>query len=191
MFELNDDHIEFILADIKSRGITLENVQMNLLDHVCILMEQNLSAEEDFDSFYEQTIRRFYRNELKEIEEEAVFLASHRRPYWILGRNQFFLMLFAVIIGPFIYYDLHWLLHSDQQLRWHIPLWVWGPSLVYSVFPLLVVLVLYLTPNRLDPLIPWKSKILLGLGPWIEILPPSTSGSKGNPQNPPQSLTVC
>ena len=46
--------------------------------------------------------------------------------------------------------------------------------LVFSLFPLLITLVLFFTPDRFDPLIPWRSKILLG-GERLD--PHSTGGS--------------
>jgi len=42
---------------------------------------------------------------------------------------------------------------------------VWGDTIVYSLFPLLVCLVLLLTPKRFDPLVPRGSKILIN-GRW-------------------------
>ena len=38
---------------------------------------------------------------------------------------------------------------------------LWGQSLVFAIFPVLVLLILYLTPDSLDPVIPQKCKILL------------------------------
>jgi hypothetical protein len=51
-----------------------------------------------------------------------------------------------------------------------IPFEIWGSTLVFALFPLLVLLVLFLTPEKLDPLIPRKSKILLGINPFIKII---------------------
>jgi len=45
------------------------------------------------------------------------------------------------------------------------PIAVWGDTIVYSLFPVLVWLVLLLTPERFSPLIPRGSKILVG-GKW-------------------------
>ena len=43
-----------------------------------------------------------------------------------------------------------------------IPLEVWGGSMVFSLFPLLIWTVLALTPDRFDPLLPKGAKVLLG-----------------------------
>ena len=170
MYSLNEQQIDFILGDIKARGIRLESLQYDLLDHICVIVEQTLEKEEDFDQCYLQTIRAFYRNELCEIEEETVFLLECRNRV-SLSRNQFFGLLFTIFIGPFVSYDLAWLVTSGPTGGWKIPLQIWAPTLVYSQFPLLILLVLFLTPDRLDPLIPSKSRVLLGVRPFIKVIP--------------------
>lgn len=45
------------------------------------------------------------------------------------------------------------------------PMAVWGDTIVYTLFPLLVWLVLLLTPERFDPLVPHGAKIRIS-GKW-------------------------
>ncbi|HTQ27444.1 MAG TPA: DUF3592 domain-containing protein [Puia sp.] len=56
---------------------------------------------------------------------------------------------------------------------------IWMRPLSYALLPLLILLVLYLTPDRLDPLIPRKSKIVLGKRPFVRILPAGSNGITG------------
>jgi hypothetical protein len=49
---------------------------------------------------------------------------------------------------------------------------IWGDTIIFSLLPLLTLLVLFLTPDRLDPLIPRKSKILIGNRPFLKIIAP-------------------
>jgi hypothetical protein len=170
MYSLNEQQIDFILGDINARGIRLESLQYDLLDHICVIIEQQLEKEEDFDQCYEATISTFYRQKLREIEEETIFLLACRNRL-TLSRNQFFVLLFTIFIGPFVSYNLAWLVTSGPAAGWKIPLDVWAPTVVYSLFPLLILLVLLLTPKRLDPLIPAKSKVLLGIRPFIKVIP--------------------
>jgi len=170
MYSLSEQQLDFILSDINARGVRLESLQYDLLDHICVIIEQKLEKEEDFDQCYEATISAFYRQELREIEEETIFLLA-RRNRLTLSRNQFFLLLFTIFIGPFVSYDLAWLVTSGPTAGWNIPLHIWAPTVVYSLFPLLILLVLLLTPERLDPLIPVKSTVLLGIRPFIKIIP--------------------
>lgn len=170
MYSLNEQQIDFILGDINARGVRLESLQYDLLDHICIIIEQELEKEEDFEQCYSQTIKTFYKRELCEIEKETIFLLDCRNRL-ILSRSQFFVLLFTIFIGPFIGYDVAWLVTSGPAAGWEIPLHIWGPPMVYSLFPLLVLLVLLLTPERLDPLVPAKSKVLLGIRPFIQVIP--------------------
>jgi hypothetical protein len=170
MYCLSDDQIDFISSDIHRRGIRLSGLQENLLDHICILLEQKLEKEEEFEPVYSRVIQFFYKNDLKEIEEETLFLLQYGQ-HWVLSRRFFFVLLFTIFIGPFAAFDIAWLINAYPQSGWHLPIHVWGGTLVYSLFPLLILLVLLFTPERLDPLIPRKSKILLGLRPFIKIVP--------------------
>lgn len=45
------------------------------------------------------------------------------------------------------------------------PVSLWGDTIVYLFFPVLVWLVIVLTPSRFDPLVPRRSKVLVRLRP--------------------------
>jgi len=60
---------------------------------------------------------------------------------------------------------------DPSDARINIPVSIWGDSWVDSLFPELFVLVLFLTPNRFDPLIPWGAKVRIGITPFIRIIP--------------------
>ena len=148
----------------------------------------------------------------------------------ILSRNQFFLLLFIIVIAPFLANKIIWLATSTQTIgrMWYtghgnfgsvlgissysvirfkagndslyfnnnvdldlkrgkiVPvryqksnpsdatvdnfLSMWAETLVYAVFPVLILLVIFFMPERFDPIIPKKSKIVLGKKPFIQIL---------------------
>lgn len=169
MYCLSDTEIDFIANDIRERGIHLAGLHENLLDHICIIIEEKLERPEEFQTVYAAVIKTFYNNELKELEEQALLLAQCNH-FWVLSRGLFFTILFGIFIGPFIAYDLLWLINSYAEYGWYLPREVWGASFVYSLFPLMILLVLLLTPERLDPLIPRRSKIVLGMRPFIKIV---------------------
>lgn len=81
MYTLSDQQITFILDDIRRNGIGLEDLQYNLLDHICCIIEQNLEENGDFEDFYRKTVRTFYRNGLHEIEEETNNLLQFKHYY--------------------------------------------------------------------------------------------------------------
>ncbi len=74
MYQITEKNIDFILEDLYNRGIRTESLRLNLLDHVCILIEENLEEGGDFQQFYATTIKTFYQNELCELEIETNYL---------------------------------------------------------------------------------------------------------------------
>ena len=170
MYYLSDLEVDFILKDIIARGIITEDIQHNLLDHICIIIEENLEQDGDFKEFYFSTIKTFYRHELSEIEAEARILSTYKK-HVVFNRKQFFFLLFLIFIGPFIAYNILWIDLNWQSTRWNIPIEIWGNSLAYALWPSLIFLVIFLTPEKFDPLIPKKSTILLGIKPFIQIIP--------------------
>ncbi len=170
MYCLSDQEVDFILKDIVARGIITEDLQYNLLDHICIIIEQNLGQEEDCKEFYFSVIKTFYTHELSEIEEETRILSTYKN-HLVLNRMQFFFLLFSIFIGPFIAYNILWIDMNWQSTRWYIPIEIWGNTLAYALWPFLIFLVIFLTPEKYEPLIPKKSTILLGMKPFIKIIP--------------------
>jgi hypothetical protein len=92
MYPLTDKQIDFILDDIRRRGVEMEDLQYNLLDHICCIIEQNLESDGNFEDFYNKTVPKFFKHELWEIEEEAILLLTYKNYYtmkkaMILGGN--------------------------------------------------------------------------------------------------------
>ncbi|MBI2272139.1 MAG: hypothetical protein HYU69_17500 [Bacteroidetes bacterium] len=81
MYTLSDTQIKFILDDIRARGIEMDDLQQNLLDHVCCIIEHELEENGDFERFYFSTIQTFYKKELKEIETETKNLLTFKNYY--------------------------------------------------------------------------------------------------------------
>src|ERR1700741_2954698 len=81
MYQISEQQIDFILNDICEGGVEMESLQQNLLDHICCIIENNLEANGDFESFYQKTIKTFYKDELWEIEEETLQLLTFKHYY--------------------------------------------------------------------------------------------------------------
>jgi len=96
MYSISDQQIDYILDDIKRNGIQMEDLQLNLLDHVCCLLEQQLKDGDDFEFFYHKTIRQFYSKELKEIEAETVQLLTFKN-YFMMKK----IMITAGVFSTF------------------------------------------------------------------------------------------
>ena len=59
---LSEKQVDFILNDIRRNGIQTEELQLNLLDHICCLIENEMSPENDFDEIYQRAKGNSRRN---------------------------------------------------------------------------------------------------------------------------------
>ncbi|HXB93416.1 MAG TPA: hypothetical protein VNU72_14055 [Puia sp.] len=171
MFRIADEHIDFVLDDLYSKGIRIADLRQNLLDHVCILAERDLSEGDDFKAYYRSVIPAFYHQSLGEIEEETQFLLRHRRCFAVLSRLQCFVLLFILLIGPIIVWTIAALGGPNQHNDLSAIVTACERGFVFALFPLTTLLVIFLTPDRFDPLIPRGSRILLGWKPFIDVIP--------------------
>lgn len=64
---------------------------------------------------------------------------------------------------------------DPPNARINIPFFLWGDVWINSLLPELVLLILFITPRRFDPLIPWKARVRLGIRPFIKIIPPDVN----------------
>lgn len=109
MYPLSEQQIDFILNDIKTRGVEMEDLQLNLLDHICCVIEEELKPDGDFEQFYRQAIPRFFKKELKEIEEETILLLTFKN-YFAMKNVMIksgFIAAFLLIFGS-IFKVMHW-----------------------------------------------------------------------------------
>jgi hypothetical protein len=109
MYTLTEQQIDFILSDIKTRGVVMEDLQLNLLDHICCIIECEFKPDDNFEHFYQQTISKFFKTELKEIEEETILLLTFKNYYAmkkVMIRTGFFSVT-ATILGS-LFKIMHW-----------------------------------------------------------------------------------
>jgi hypothetical protein len=67
--------------------------------------------------------------------------------------------------------------NDPSDARVDAPLAIWGDTVVNSLLPVGILLVLFLTPNRFDPLIPWGCTVVIGRRPLIKVVPRIKSGA--------------
>lgn len=109
MYVLTDEQIEFILNDIRRNGIELEELQLDLLDHICCVIETEHTAENDFEAFYRSILPRFYKRSLREIQEETHLLLTFKN-YYAMKKVMFMsgaFSAFTVLIGS-LFKIMHW-----------------------------------------------------------------------------------
>lgn len=109
MYCLSEQQTAYILSDIRRRGVEMEDLQLNLLDHVCCIVEQNLKEGDDFERFYQSTIKQFFKHELWEIEEETITLLTFKN-YYAMKKTMIVsgaIAVVALLTGSF-FKIMHW-----------------------------------------------------------------------------------
>jgi hypothetical protein len=81
MRNISDEELDFIVNDIKANGVVIEDLQNNLLDHICCIIEHEMPVNEDFYKFYKQILPRFFKNDLKELQVETENLLTFKNYY--------------------------------------------------------------------------------------------------------------
>lgn len=157
MYRITDAQIDYMLHDISARGIELEDLRQDILDHVCCIIEQELEASGDFEPIYRRTIERFYKKELREIEEETILLLTFKNYYTMK----------KVMIGCGAASVLFFVLGSFMKI-FHLPgaaiTLVLGVFVTCFIFmPLLLILKIKESDNTRD-------KVLISVGVFIGIL---------------------
>lgn len=151
MYHLNDKQIDYILSDISARGVEMESLQQNLVDHVCCIIEQNLEENGDFEGFYQKTIKTFYKDELWEIEEETLTLLTFKN-YYIMKKIMITSGIFSV---AFLSIGLIFKFNQLPGTALLISIGILSASLVF--LPLLFIL-------KIREKRETKEKALLGIG---------------------------
>ena len=106
MIALSEDIVERIAEDLRVKGIETQDLQDNLLDHICCILEQELRDLKEFDQKYPEILRRFYKHNLSELEEETQQLLTFKN-YYAMKKTMLLsggITSFAFIIGAFLKY---------------------------------------------------------------------------------------
>jgi hypothetical protein len=109
MFSLTEEQIAFIENDIKVRGITSPDLSIDLLDHICCLIENKLDEYRNFDTVYQETILLFGKNGLKEIQDETNRLLTFKHYYTMNKTMKIsgYVSSLMILFGAYLKYQ-HW-----------------------------------------------------------------------------------
>lgn len=83
MYCITDEQIEYIINDIRRNGVEMEDLQLNLLDHICCKVEQEFKENDDFERFYKQVVKELCNSNLYEIEVETINLLKFKNYYFM------------------------------------------------------------------------------------------------------------
>ena len=109
MFSLTEEQIAFIENDIKVRGITSPDLSIDLLDHICCVIENELAGYRNFDTVYQETLLLFGEKGLKEIQDETNRLLTFKH-YYIMNSTMKisgYISSLMILSGAFFKFN-HW-----------------------------------------------------------------------------------
>lgn len=98
MVKLTDEQVDYVLNEIKARGVTIEDLQYNLLDHMCCIIENEMRDEDDFYQFVNAVFPRFFNENLVEIEKETILLLIFKN-YYAMKKTMY---LTSVLVTAFM-----------------------------------------------------------------------------------------
>jgi hypothetical protein len=79
MESLNERHIEIVHDLILSKGVDLPELRIDLLDHICCMIEERMMAGADFNQALNKSFELFGNNELIEIQELTIYLLTQKQ----------------------------------------------------------------------------------------------------------------
>jgi hypothetical protein len=81
MIVLSEKQVQFIHDDLLRNGIEMEDLRMSLVDHICCVIEEEMTEDDQFEEFYARIIPRFYHRNLEEIQEETKLVLTFKNYY--------------------------------------------------------------------------------------------------------------
>ncbi|MTI39757.1 hypothetical protein [Fulvivirga lutimaris] len=70
--------VDLIKGDIRQNGIELSELQDDLLDHICCILEYEGNEASPFDEVYERVKRQFFPDGYREIQEQTNYLITQK-----------------------------------------------------------------------------------------------------------------
>ena len=105
--EILDQHINYIQRDLELRGVTLNELNESLVDHICCSIEN--SDQQDFNLAYIEAIQMFGISQFSKIQKQTKLLLITKnsiimkKTFYILG----FLAAFLTSTGV-LFEMMHW-----------------------------------------------------------------------------------
>jgi hypothetical protein len=87
----------------------MKELRFSLLDHICCLLEEELTDPYDFREEYEKVLPRFFKHELYEIQQETELLIQFKN-YYAMKRTMLIsagFTAFTFITGA-LFKIMHW-----------------------------------------------------------------------------------
>ena len=76
---ISDEQFSFIAQNIKTSNISSKEIQDDLIDHFCCLVEIEMQRGKSFDEAYSKAYQQTTPNGFEEIQHESFFLLNHKK----------------------------------------------------------------------------------------------------------------
>jgi hypothetical protein len=157
MYCITDQQIDYILSDIRRRGVEMEDLQLNLLDHICCIVEHDLKDGDDFENFYQRIIKQFFKRELWEIEEETITLLTFKHYY---AMKKTMITSGVIAVTAFLAGSFFKIMHWPGA----------GPMLILGIGTLSLIFLPLMFALRAREATSGRDKLVAGLGTLVGIL---------------------
>jgi putative ABC transport system permease protein len=140
MPQLSDEHIDFIIKDLHHRGLVLESLENEVIDHVCSAVEEKIRGGARFANAYNQVMASFgHTSGLQVTQRETLQFENHKskdmlKNYFVvafrnLGKHRFYTLINVVglaigvaacmVIALFVMNELQYDRHHEKANRIH------------------------------------------------------------------------
>ncbi|SMG15556.1 hypothetical protein SAMN05661096_00784 [Marivirga sericea] len=76
---ITDEQLDFISQKVNSSAISSKDIQDDLIDHFCCLIEIEMQRGKSFDEAYSKAYQQTTPNGFAEIQHESFFLLNHKK----------------------------------------------------------------------------------------------------------------
>ena len=76
MEHLTEKHISEITTLVRAKGVEMEELLFDLVDHVCCMVEEKMEQGKNYTSALEESISSFGNNGIRNIQEETNYLLT-------------------------------------------------------------------------------------------------------------------
>lgn len=99
--------VEQILGDIRSKGVTSEDLAESLLDHICCFIEN--SESQSFSEAYDQALKSFGAMGLQRVQAETKYMLN-LKVFLRMKKSIFILAYLAAILSStgLLFKIMHW-----------------------------------------------------------------------------------
>lgn len=77
MIEITESHVAFIREDIRNKGVTLDSLVENLVDHICCALETHPCP--DFEIAYTEVIHSFGEKGILKTQKETILALTIKK----------------------------------------------------------------------------------------------------------------